>query len=78
VGKLLREEARHVFPLKADRNNLYTYIERQIAEYWNAHVPPSLNKVPQFEHALYAIFALAAAFPAGQYTSALGYPELAH
>lgn len=86
VGEFLRIAAQPNFSLRADRgSNLYRYIEQQIAEYWRAHVPPHLGKTPQFEDVLYAIFALAAAFPAGRYTSALGaliglraLPELAN
>jgi hypothetical protein len=39
---------------------------------WQAKVPSHLQRTPTFEEILYAVFALAATFPAGRFTSALG------
>ena len=52
--------------------NLYECIEDRIRLYWNLSVPCHLRREPNFEDLLYAIFALAAAYPAGAYTSAFG------
>jgi hypothetical protein len=58
--------------LHAPATNLYEHIEETVSRYWTHFVPVHLRRPPYFEDLLYTIFALAAAFPAGAYTSALG------
>lgn len=58
--------------LHAPTTNLYEHIEETIARYWLQSVPAHLRRAPHFEDVLYAIFALAAAYPADADTSALG------
>lgn len=61
------------YPLLHDRStNLYECIEGIVRRYWDQFVPSHLRRPPHFEDLLYTIFALAAAYPAGAYTSALG------
>ena len=72
VADLLSAHAQEQYPLFEDSTkNLYQNIEHTIASDWNAKVPRSRRK-PTFEDVLYAIFALASAFPAGRFTSGLG------
>jgi hypothetical protein len=73
VADILSAATQERFPLIADGNtNLYKYFETTVAADWHAKVPRHLQKTPTFEEILYAVFALAAAFPAGRFTSALG------
>ena len=74
IGDIIREAAREEFSLAAQPNmNLYGHIEEMVTLYWNNHVfPPPLRRPPHFEDALYTIFAVAAAYPLGAYTSPLG------
>jgi hypothetical protein len=73
VAGILSEAAQERYPLFADAaSNLYKYFERTLIADWQVKVPRHLQKPPTFEDILYAIFALAAAFPAGRFTSALG------
>jgi hypothetical protein len=73
VSEILSAAARDRYPLFADeRGNLYRYLEAAIGTDWLAKVPQHLRKVPSFEEVLYVVFALAAAFPAGRFSSALG------
>jgi SIR2-like domain len=58
--------------LHAPATNLYEHIEETVSRYWTHFVPAHLRRPPHFEDLLYTIFALAAAYPAGAYTSALG------
>ncbi len=52
--------------------NLYVCIEEMVRRYWDQSVPSHLRRQPNFEDLLYTIFAIAAAYPAGGFTSALG------
>jgi hypothetical protein len=73
VADILSAATQERFPLIADGNtNLYKYFETTVTADWQAKVPRHLQKTPTFEEILYAVFALAAAFPAGRFTSALG------
>jgi hypothetical protein len=58
--------------LNVSATNLYEHIEETISRYWAHFVPVHLRRSPHFEDVLYVIFALASAYPAGAYTSALG------
>jgi hypothetical protein len=58
--------------LHAPATNLYEHIEDTVRRYWTHFVPAHLRRPPHFEDLLYTIFALAAAYPADAYTSALG------
>jgi hypothetical protein len=70
VADLLSEAAQDRYPLfENPETNLYRHIEITIANYWRS---VGVRQAPNFEDVLYAIFALAAAFPAGRFTSALG------
>ena len=71
VGHLIRAEAQKWFPLadQPDRN-IYEEIERLTQKYFALNVPNYRKHTPNFEGLLYAIFSLAAAFPAGVYTPA--------
>lgn len=61
------------YPLQNNSGtNLYEHIEGLVQAYWGQAVPAYLRRQPHFEDLLYTIFALAAAYPAGAYTSALG------
>jgi hypothetical protein len=51
--------------------SLYERIESIISQYWKDSVPATLRREINFEDVLYAIFALAAAYPSGAYTSAV-------
>jgi hypothetical protein len=70
VGEILRNDAQKWYPL-ADRPsaNLYGYVEDEMRKYYSS-VPGRSD--PQFEDVLYALFALASAYPAGTYTSPIG------
>ncbi len=72
-GAIISQEAQQFYPL-ADTpcTNLFAHVEATVAQYWRNHVPAHLYRDPQFEDILYVLFALAAAYPAGAYTSALG------
>ena len=73
VANILTEAAQDRYPLSEDANsNLYKYLERTLIADWQIKISPHLQKLPTFEDVLYAIFALAAAFPGGRFTSALG------
>jgi hypothetical protein len=73
VANILSLAAHERYPLHTDGStNLYRYFETALAADWESKVAKHLEKTPNFEDVLYAIFALAAAFPAGQFTSALG------
>lgn len=72
-GAIISQEAQQFYPL-ADTpcTNFFAHVEATVAQYWRNHVPAHLYRDPQFEDILYVLFALAAAYPAGAYTSALG------
>src|ERR1700733_5585115 len=73
VTDILSAAAQERYPLFTDPNtNLYRYFETTIAADWQAEDPRHLQTAPNFVEHLYAVFALAAAFPAGRFTSALG------
>jgi len=63
-----------LYPLVGGRHpsNLYKHFEGLIRRHWKRWVPSPLRSEVNFEDVLYSIFALAAAYPAGAYTSALG------
>lgn len=72
VSSILSEAAQEWYPLFEDASsNLYKYFETTLIANWPVKVK-NLQKHPTFEEILYGIFALAAAFPGGQFTSALG------
>jgi hypothetical protein len=72
VAGILSNAAQERYPLAEDAaSNLYSYFERTLIADWQMKIP-NLKKAPNFEEVLYAIFALAAAFPGGRFTSALG------
>lgn len=74
IGDILRSKAQEDFGL-AERpaENLYGYICEEIARHWSVHTGagPACRK-PNFEDVLYVLSALAAAFPLGVLTPALG------
>jgi hypothetical protein len=73
VSAILSEAAQERYPLFADAaSNLYKYFESTLIADWEAKIGPHLQKSPNFEDILYAIFALAVAFPGGRFTSPLG------
>jgi hypothetical protein len=73
VAGILSEAAQERYPLFWDAaTNLYKYFEATLVADWQVKIPQHLQKTPTFEEILYAIFALAAAFPGGRFTSALG------
>jgi hypothetical protein len=73
VNAIINSEVQKTHPLSiAKGSNLYAYIAELIERYWANAVPKPLFREPHFEDVLYAIFALAAAYPAGVHTSALG------
>lgn len=73
VGGIINSKVQETHPLAVVRDsNLYAYIADAIERYWTNAVPKPLFRNPHFEDVLYAIFALAAAYPAGVHTSALG------
>jgi hypothetical protein len=70
VADLLSEAAQDRYPLfENPETNLYKHMESTIADYWHL---ARVGRPPNFEDVLYAVFALAAAFPAGRFTSGLG------
>jgi SIR2-like domain len=70
VADLLSEAAQDRYPLfENPETNLYRYMESNIGDYWRS---AGVGRLPNFEDVLYAIFALAAGFPDGRFTSALG------
>jgi SIR2-like domain len=72
AADLLSDAAQERYPLfENPETNLYRYIESTIAEYWGENALAHRG-LPNFEEVLYSVFALAAAFPAGRFTSALG------
>jgi hypothetical protein len=72
VANILSTQAEELYPVReGGSTNLYKYFETKISEDWQAKIQ-NFQKKPTFEDVLYAVFALAAAFPAGQFTSALG------
>ncbi len=73
VREIINAEAQQWYPLTdCPTTNLYEHLEGLVKRYWADNVPAHLRRDPNFEDVLYAIFALAAAYPAGVYTSALG------
>jgi SIR2-like domain len=71
VGKIASDGVQSQYPLAdVPASNLYQYIEERIQGYWKASLPMPPRE-PHFEDVLYAIFALAAAYPAGVFTSPL-------
>jgi hypothetical protein len=73
VADILSAAAQDRYPLPADSStSLYKYFENTVLADWQAKVPPHLQRTPTFEEILYVVFALAATFPAGRFTSALG------
>lgn len=72
VGQLINDHVQWQYPLAGTpASNLYRLIEDMVGQYWTTHVPKHLVRAPHYEDVLYAIFALAAAYPAGIYTSPL-------
>ena len=72
VAGFLSTKTQERYPLFADDStNLYKYFETTVTADWQAKVP-QLQKTPNFEDILYAVFALATAFPNARFTSALG------
>jgi hypothetical protein len=70
VADFLSEAAQDRYPLfENPESNLYKHMESTIADYWSL---AGVRQLPNFEDVLYAVFALAAAFPVGRFTSALG------
>jgi hypothetical protein len=86
VHTLLLGFAQQCFTLQKDPSkNLYGYLYEVIERYWTANVPAHLSRLPNFEDILYAIYVLAATYPAGIFTAALGalvsikpFPEVIH
>jgi hypothetical protein len=73
VRDIINNEIQVRYPLLHNPStNLYAYIEDTVLRYWTHSVPPHLRRSPHFEDLLYTIFALAAAYPNGADTSALG------
>jgi hypothetical protein len=73
VRDIINNAAQRAYPLaEQPRTNLYEHIEGMVTRYWENTVPAHLRRKPNFEDVLYTVFALAAAFPAGVDTSALG------
>jgi hypothetical protein len=73
VADILSAGAQDRYPLFADSSTtLYKYFENTVLTDWQAKVPLHLQRTPTFEEILYVVFALAATFPAGRFTSALG------
>jgi hypothetical protein len=73
VAKILLSAAQERYPLFENAaTNLYKYFENTLIADWQAKVPRHLQRTPTFEEILYAIFALAATFPGGRFTSASG------
>jgi hypothetical protein len=73
VADILSAAAQDRYPLLADSStSLYKYFENTVLADWQAKVPPHLQRTPTSEEILYVVFALAATFPAGRFTSALG------
>jgi hypothetical protein len=73
VGEIIESAIQEIYPLASvPASNLYKYIQDMIHQYWEKEVPAHLFREPHFEDVLYSIFALAAAYPAGVNTSALG------
>lgn len=73
VRSIINSAIQTRYPLvNAPATNIYEHIEEAVTHYWTHFVPPHLRRPPHFEDLLYTIFALAAAYPAGAYTSALG------
>ena len=73
VRNIINDDIQKRYPLLYEPStNLYECIEEMVRRYWDRSVPSHLRRKPNFEDILYTIFALAAAFPAGADTSALG------
>lgn len=73
VNGIINAKVQTTHPLSiAKDSNLYAYITEMVERYWANAVPKPLFRKPHFEDVLYAVFALAAAYPAGGHTSALG------
>jgi hypothetical protein len=74
VGDMLRQGAQENFTLaETPTQNLYGYLHDAVARYWREKLLRDPDpKEPNFEDILYVISALAATYPAGIYTSALG------
>lgn len=73
VRKIVNTKAQQCFPLAdCPGTNLYEHIEGMVKKYWEQNVSTHLRRNPHFEDILYVVFALAAAYPAGAYTAALG------
>jgi hypothetical protein len=73
AGKIINAAAQERYALR-DRpdSNLYKHIEGMVQQYWRDNNSSGLDRSPNFEDILYAIFALVAAYPFGVHTSALG------
>jgi hypothetical protein len=70
VAGILSTAAQEYYPLHADGStNLYKYLENAVTPIGE---PNRLSRIPNFEEILYSVFALAAAFQAGRFTSPLG------
>ncbi len=68
IHENLKSAAQSNFPLVRDqKQNLYCYIYDEISKYWSG-----LGRRPDFEDALFAIYELAATYPAGQFTGVIG------
>jgi hypothetical protein len=86
VHGLFLKFAQQLFPLLRDPSkNLYGYLYEEVERYWAAKMPPHLFRPPNFEDILYALYALAATYPAGIFTAALGalvdvkaFPDVSH
>jgi hypothetical protein len=59
VGEILSAAAQHHFSLLSnDNTNLYCYFTEMVADYRKETVASHLNKKPNFEDILYAIYSL--------------------
>jgi hypothetical protein len=73
VGRILSGAAQKRFPLAHDPStNLYDSVAGEIEAYWASFSKPALTRRPHFENVLYALLALASAYPHGDFTSPLG------
>lgn len=73
VRAMINDAIQVRYPLLAEpATNLYEHVEGLVRTHWQRTVPEFLRREPHYEDLLYAIFAVAAAYPAGAATSALG------
>jgi hypothetical protein len=73
VHDILLRSALNDFSLSSERGtSLYGHLYDEIARYWALNLPIGQHRKPNYEDALYALYELSAAHPAGVYTGPLG------